>query len=115
MLRNKGSHLELANDLTTDAFLACLKRFFAHRSVAHSMHSDNATNFVGTNNELKKNLSKELDCMIKDNQVQQYLSSKEITILGVLYRLELHILVVSGKPRLNHLKPILFESRETHF
>ena len=74
----KAVHLEVANDLTTDAFLACLKLFFARCGVAHLMNSDNATNFVGTNNELKK-LPKELDCIIKDNQIQQYLSSKEIT------------------------------------
>lgn len=55
----KAVHLELGKSSTTDAFLACLKRFFARRGIAQSMNSDNATNFVGVNNELK-NLSKQL-------------------------------------------------------
>ncbi|XP_033222718.1 uncharacterized protein LOC117176574 [Belonocnema kinseyi] len=41
------------------------------------MNSDNAKNFVGANNELKK-LSKQLTEMIKSNKVQEFLSSKEI-------------------------------------
>lgn len=45
----KAIHSELANDLSTDAFLACLKRFFSRRGIAQSMHSDNGTNFVGAN------------------------------------------------------------------
>lgn len=44
----KAVHLELVNDLSTEAFLACLKRFFSRRGLSRSMHSDNATNFVGT-------------------------------------------------------------------
>ena len=39
----KAVHLELANNFTAEAFLACLKRFFARRGVAFSMHSGNGT------------------------------------------------------------------------
>ncbi|XP_033228948.1 uncharacterized protein LOC117180562 [Belonocnema kinseyi] len=73
----KDVHLELASDLTTDAFLACLKRFFARRGIAQSMNSDNAKNFVGANNDLKK-VSKQLTEMIESNKDQEFLSSKEI-------------------------------------
>ncbi|XP_033229513.1 uncharacterized protein LOC117181054 [Belonocnema kinseyi] len=50
----KAVHLELASDLTTGAFPACLKRFFARRGRSQSISSDNATNFVGANKELRE-------------------------------------------------------------
>ncbi|XP_051171916.1 uncharacterized protein LOC127288483 [Leptopilina boulardi] len=49
----KACHLELVTDLTTDAFLASLRRFFARRGKCLNLYSDNATNFVGANRELK--------------------------------------------------------------
>lgn len=50
----KAIHLEIVSDLTTDAFLASLRRFFARRGKSKNVYSDNGTNFVGANNELKK-------------------------------------------------------------
>nr|XP_041632303.1 uncharacterized protein LOC121502668 [Drosophila kikkawai] len=46
-------HLELVSDLTTDAFLAALRRFLGRRGKCQTIHCDNATNFVGANNQLK--------------------------------------------------------------
>ncbi|XP_043504903.1 uncharacterized protein LOC122525925 [Polistes fuscatus] len=43
----KAVHLELVNDLTTEAFLAALRRFMARRGKCSDIYSDNATNFVG--------------------------------------------------------------------
>ena len=50
----KAVHLELVSDLTTDAFLACLKRFIARRGRPTSIWSDHGTNFVGANCSLKE-------------------------------------------------------------
>ncbi|GFY18419.1 integrase catalytic domain-containing protein [Trichonephila clavipes] len=50
----KAIHLELVSDLTTEAFLAALKRFAARRGRPIEIHSDNGGNFVGANNELRK-------------------------------------------------------------
>ena len=50
----KAVHLELVSDLTTDAFLACLKRFIARRGRPTSIWSDHGTNFVGANRSLKE-------------------------------------------------------------
>ena len=43
----KAVHLELASDLTTDAFIAALRRFIARRGKPHLIWSDHGTNFVG--------------------------------------------------------------------
>ncbi|XP_033212405.1 uncharacterized protein LOC117169999 [Belonocnema kinseyi] len=51
-LASKATHLELVSDLSTEAFLAALKRFFARRGKSSSLISDNATNFVGASREL---------------------------------------------------------------
>ncbi|XP_033213910.1 uncharacterized protein LOC117170976 [Belonocnema kinseyi] len=50
----KAIHLELVCDLTTEAFLGALKRFCARRGKPNNIYSDNATNFVGGNKEIKE-------------------------------------------------------------
>ncbi|GFW77406.1 integrase catalytic domain-containing protein [Trichonephila clavipes] len=51
---SQAIHLEIVSDLTTEAFLAALKRFVARRGRPIEIHSDNGRNFVGANNELRK-------------------------------------------------------------
>ncbi|XP_017875370.2 uncharacterized protein LOC108622175 [Ceratina calcarata] len=50
----KAVHLELVSDLTSESFIAALRRFIARRGFCKSIHSDNGTNFVGANNNLKE-------------------------------------------------------------
>ncbi|BFF93191.1 uncharacterized protein DMAD_11086 [Drosophila madeirensis] len=50
---NKACHLELVSDLSTNAFIAALKRFFARRGISAELFCDNATNFVVASRELK--------------------------------------------------------------
>ncbi|XP_054746106.1 uncharacterized protein LOC129250509 [Anastrepha obliqua] len=50
----KAVHLEIAPDLSTVAFIATLKRFIARRGKCRVIVSDNATNFIGANQELRK-------------------------------------------------------------
>ncbi|XP_062700072.1 uncharacterized protein LOC134284801 [Aedes albopictus] len=53
-MATKAVHLECVTDLTTDAFMASLRRFIARRGMVHELHSDNATNFRGASHELNQ-------------------------------------------------------------
>jgi transposase InsO family protein len=57
-MSTKALHLELVSDLTTNAFLAALRRFVSRRGRPAQVHSDNGTNFVGASKELKRFLSR---------------------------------------------------------
>ena len=52
-LTTRACHLEMVSDLSTTAFLACLRRFVSRRELPHHVYSDNGCNFVGANNRLK--------------------------------------------------------------
>ncbi|GFT88514.1 uncharacterized protein TNCV_262961 [Trichonephila clavipes] len=73
---SKAVHLEIVLDLTTDAFLATLKRFVARRGKCATISSDNAKNFVGANRELKRlhNLLK-----FPEEKLSSYFSSEGIS------------------------------------
>lgn len=53
-LATKAIHLELVSDLTTDCFLATLKRFIARRGKPTMILSDNGSNFLGANARLRE-------------------------------------------------------------
>lgn len=50
----KAVHCELVSSLTTEAFIAALKRMMARRGKIQNLYSDNGTNFVGANKELRR-------------------------------------------------------------
>ncbi|XP_050551755.1 uncharacterized protein LOC118279021 isoform X1 [Spodoptera frugiperda] len=50
----KAVHLELVTDLTKEGFIAALNRFTSRRGKPQSILSDNGTNFVGADNDLKR-------------------------------------------------------------
>ena len=56
----RAVYIDLAEDLSTDAFLKCLRRFACIRGWPKKIYSDNGTNLVGASNDLKKIVS-ELD------------------------------------------------------
>ena len=57
---SRAVHLESITDLSSDAFILCLRRFLARRGPVSSLRSDNGTNFVGAANEFRK-LYNEMD------------------------------------------------------
>ncbi|XP_025264963.1 uncharacterized protein LOC112638119 [Camponotus floridanus] len=48
----KAIHIELVSDLTSEAFIAALKRFVSRRGKPAVIYSDNGTNFVGAQKQL---------------------------------------------------------------
>ena len=65
----KSVHLELVSDLTTDAFIAALRRFIARRGHPSLIWSDHGTNFVGANRELRQ-----LADLIESQKTQKIIS-----------------------------------------
>ncbi|XP_059054459.1 uncharacterized protein LOC131848559 [Achroia grisella] len=57
----KAVHLETVSDLSTPAFISCLRRFIARRGKPDSICCDNGKNFVGANNELGRVLRSNLN------------------------------------------------------
>ena len=74
----KAVHLELVTDLTSEAFIACLKRFIARRGLPSLIWSDNGTNFVGAKRELKE-LYQFLQTQATQESINHYLSDQKIT------------------------------------
>ena len=73
----KAIHLEVVSDLTTEAFLACLRRFISRRGCPSTIQSDNGSNFKGTKNDLQE-LYRFLKKTATDSSVAHYLSSQLI-------------------------------------
>lgn len=77
-LMTRAIHLELVSDLTTEAFLASLRRFISRRGCPRTIHSDNATNFVGAKTELhelwkmfqNKNITKKIVNYCADKEIE---------------------------------------------
>jgi hypothetical protein len=55
-MTTKAVHVELVGDLTTESFLNALKRLISRRGMVSKLYSDNATNFIGSKNDLHKRI-----------------------------------------------------------
>ena len=55
-LATRAIHIETAHSLDADAFINCLQRFIARRGKPRVVWSDNGTNFVGAERELREEL-----------------------------------------------------------
>ncbi len=53
-MATKAVHIEVVRDLTTEGFLAALRCFVARRGCPETLATDNGTNFVGAQRELKE-------------------------------------------------------------
>ncbi|GFW89661.1 integrase catalytic domain-containing protein [Trichonephila clavipes] len=71
----KTVHIELVSDLTSQAFIAALKRFMARRDKCAKLFSDNSKNFVGASNEIKKLLEIVRN---QDEKLANYLAAEGI-------------------------------------
>lgn len=66
----KAVHIEVVSNLTTEAFLAALRRFTARRGICNQIFSDNGSNFIGAATELK--------------ELQEFLEKEENDIVSTL-------------------------------
>lgn len=73
----KAVHIELVTSLTTEAFIACLRRFVARRGKPVLIMSDNGTNFVGAKRELHE-LSQFLHSQETNNKISRFCSIDNI-------------------------------------
>ncbi|XP_033218059.1 uncharacterized protein LOC117173529 [Belonocnema kinseyi] len=73
----KAVHLDLVYGLTTEAFLDSLSKFFSRQGKAITVHSDNGTNFVGANKELR-DLYEFIQKTKHDPDVKKFLSNERM-------------------------------------
>jgi len=62
----RAVHLEVVEDLTSNAFLAALRRFMSRRGRCTKIYSDNGTNFVGAQRQLNDPINKTIPVLAKE-------------------------------------------------
>ena len=67
----RAIHIEVAKDLSTDAFINAMRRFIARRGNPLCIYRDNGTNFVGAERVLKKSLEAWNQNQIYDHLLQR--------------------------------------------
>lgn len=67
----RAVHLEVVASLDTDSFINALRRFIAQRRQVVELRSDNGTNFVGAERELKKAIQEWNTAKMEDALLQQ--------------------------------------------
>ena len=73
-LATKAIHIELASNLSSEAFLNVFKRFIARRGCPSDIFSDNGLNFVGAERELS-----ELRELLCNESTQQHIQNQTRT------------------------------------
>ena len=91
-LATKAVHIELVSDLTTDAFLAALRRFISRRRHCATILTNNGTNFVGAKNSGPY-------CSLMTTRKEYRTFSPTDRYNGVSILQTHHTLAVYGKPR----------------
>ena len=73
-LATRAIHIEAVSDLSTDGFLAALRRFTSRRGHPKNIYSDHGKNFVGADNKLRRQFRQ----LIESSTIQRDLVSKNI-------------------------------------
>ena len=75
-LTTRAVHIELAHSLTTDSFVNALRRFVSRRGEVREIRSDNGTNFVGAERELREEIDKWNQQQIHEAMLQHHIKWK---------------------------------------
>ncbi|XP_075162888.1 uncharacterized protein LOC142235521 [Haematobia irritans] len=78
----KAVHLEAVSDLTSDAFIAALKRFIGRRGLPSKIYCDNATNFIGAESKLKE-FHKQFHLEETKSKIESFSASKHIQFVFI--------------------------------
>ena len=70
-LVTRAVHLEIAHSMDRDSFIMALRRMIGRRGRPKYIYSDNVTNFVGTERELKDSLNRLDQATITDTLSQE--------------------------------------------
>ncbi|GFV76413.1 integrase catalytic domain-containing protein [Trichonephila clavipes] len=97
-LATKAVHIEAVGDLTTDSFIAALRRLGARRGAPRHIYSDNGTNFVGARRKLDE--IRKLWLSLPTNEAISYYLSKSSIDCGTLFHPHHHILEQDAQPNL---------------
>ena len=68
-LSTRATHIELCLDLSTDKFMAALRRSCARRGTPTEIFSDNGSNFIGAHNELQQ-----VNNLLRSSKTSSYIS-----------------------------------------
>ena len=63
-MATKAAHLEAVSGYNTTSFMSAFKRFVARRGPCFEIYSDQGTNFVGADSELKSLFTKNSEMFI---------------------------------------------------
>ena len=74
----KAVHLEVVSDLSTNAFLAALRRFVARRGKPTDIWSDHGSNFIGADRELRE-MYQFMNQKLTNSVVSDFCSTQGIT------------------------------------
>ena len=69
-MSSRAVHIEMLDDMTTDAFINALRCFIALRGTVRQLRSDQGTSFMGAQHELATSLKE-----INERRVQQFLEA----------------------------------------
>ena len=72
----RAIHIEILHSLNTDSFLNALQRFISRRGQPEIIRSDNGTNFIGAERELREGLRRWNQEQIHNNLLQQGINWK---------------------------------------
>lgn len=100
----KAIHIEMSSDLTTDSFIAALTRFIGRRGAPSDIYLDNATNFVGGNNQIVK---------LMRNLLKTEPTRDKINELGLQHTIKFHFIPPSA-PHFGGIWESGIKSAKTH-
>ena len=98
-MTSRAIHIEVAFNLDTDPFFLALRRLFARRGNARSIYSDNGSNFIGAERELKNAYSE-----MNDNKVQSLMEG-----IGIILTMKSKLVM---PPPGSFLRPDLYCRRQ---